>query len=70
MTHDELEDWERLQYRMDDEGFDYCFDGYSHWKEIEDEEFHRLRTEFIKSMRELRDYINNKVESGRNELEY
>ena len=69
MTHDELEDWERLQYRMDDEGFAYCFDVYSHWKEIEDEEFHRLRTEFIKSMRELRDYINNKVESGRNELE-
>lgn len=69
MTHDELEDWERLQYRMDDEGFAYCFDGYSNWKEIEDEEFHRLRIEFIKSMRELRDYINNKVESGRNELE-
>lgn len=69
MTHDELEDWERLQYRMDEEGFAYCFDGYSRWEEIEDEEFHRLRSEFIKSMRELRDYINNKVESGRNELE-
>jgi predicted deacetylase len=53
---------------MDDEGFAYCFDGYSQWDEIEDEEFHRLRNDFLKSMKDFKDYINNKVDEGR-ELE-
>ena len=26
MTEDELENWQSVQYRMDGEGFDYCFD--------------------------------------------
>jgi hypothetical protein len=70
MTHDELENWQSVQYRMDEEGFDYCFENYSSWDEIKDEEFHRLRLEFLKSMKELREYINNKVEEGENlELE-
>jgi hypothetical protein len=70
MTYDELEIWQSVQYRMDEEGFDYCFESYSNWDEIKDEEFHRLRLEFLKSMKELREYINNKVEEGENlELE-
>ena len=68
MTHDELENWERVQYRMDEEGIDYCFESYSRWDEIKDEEFHRLKNEFLKSMKDLKDYINNKVKEGR-ELE-
>jgi hypothetical protein len=67
MTHEELENWERVRYRMDAEGFAYCFDGYSQWDEIEDEEFHRLRNDFLKSMKDLKDYINNKVDEGRNQ---
>ena len=63
---DDLELWESVQYRMDEEGFDYCFENYSHWDEIKDEEFHRLRLEFLKSMKELREYINIKVEEGEN----
>ena len=66
MTYDELENWQSVQYRMDDEGFDYCFEGYSHWDEIKDEEFHRLRLEFLRTMKELREYIDSKVEEGQN----
>jgi len=65
MTHDELENWERVQYRMDEEGFDYCFESYSRWDEIKDEEFHRLRLGFLQSMEDLRNYIDKKVEEGR-----
>lgn len=65
MTHDELENWERVQYRMDGEGFDYCFESYSRWDEIKDEEFHRLRLGFLQSMEDLRNYINQKVDEGR-----
>ena len=49
---------------MDEEGFDYCFEGYSHWDEIKDEEFHRLRLEFLRTMSDLRNYIEKKVEEG------
>jgi hypothetical protein len=65
MTHDELENWERVQYRMDEEGFDYCFESYSRWDEIKDEEFHRLRLGFLQHMKELREYIDTKVDEGR-----
>jgi hypothetical protein len=65
MTHEELENWESVQYRMDEEGIDYCFESYSRWDEIKDEEFHRLRKEFLRTMEELRNYIDNKVDEGR-----
>ena len=67
MTHDELENWERVQYRMDEEGFDYCFESYSRWDEIKDEEFHRLRLGFLQSMEDLRNYIDKKVDEGRSQ---
>ena len=59
---DDLELWEAVQYRMDAEGFDYCFDGYSYWDEIKDKEFHRLRLDYLRSAKELREYINKKVD--------
>ena len=67
MTHDELENWERVQYRMYEEGFDYCFESYSRWDEIKDEEFHRLRLVFLQSMEDLRNYIDKKVDEGQNQ---
>jgi hypothetical protein len=66
MTEDELENWQSVQYRMDGEGFDYCFESYSDWDEIKDEEFHRLRLGFLQHMKELREYIDSKVEEGEN----
>jgi hypothetical protein len=50
---------------MEEEGIDYCFEHYSHWDEIKDEEFHRLRLGFLQSMGDLRNYIDKKVEGGR-----
>ena len=63
MSEDELDNWQRLEYRMDEEGFAYCFEGYSRWEEIKDEEFHRLRLEFLSSMDNLRNYVGNKIKS-------
>lgn len=63
MNEEQKEIWKSLKYRMKEEGFDYCFDGYSDWLEVDDEEFHRLRKEYLKSAEILKKYILNKVES-------
>jgi hypothetical protein len=64
MTEDELEYWHSVQYRMDEEGIDYCFEHYSRWDEIKDEEFHRLRLGFLQYMKEIREYVDKKVGEG------
>ena len=64
MTEDELEYWHSVQYRMEEEGIDYCFEHYSHWDEIKDEEFHRLRMGFLQYMKEIREYVDKKVDEG------
>lgn len=60
MTEEQREIIEDVHYRMDAEGFDYCFRGYSTWEDLEDKEFHRLRLEYIKSAEKLENYINKK----------
>lgn len=57
-----LEDWESVKYRMENEGIDYCFESYSNWDEIKDEEFHRLRLGFLQYMKEIREYVDKKIE--------
>lgn len=57
-----LEDWEAVKYRMENEGIDYCFESYSNWDEIKDEEFHRLRLGFLQYMKEIREYVDKKIE--------
>lgn len=52
--------WHNLLYRMDAEGFHYCFDKYSSWKEIKDEELHKLRLNYLESAKQLQEYIINK----------
>lgn len=64
MSEEELERWYSVQFHMEDEGMEYCFEGYSDWGEIKDEEFHRLRMGFLQQMNELRAYIHKKVEEG------
>ena len=59
---DELDNFRAVRYRMDNEGIDYCFENYSSFEEIEDEEFHKLRLEFLDSMKKIRSYVENKVE--------
>ena len=67
MTYEETDKWNAVQYRMDNEGIDYCFEFYSNFKEIEDERFHELRLRFIQSMCDLRDYVNEKCDEELNE---
>ena len=57
-----LEDWESVKYRIENEGIDYCFESYSNWDEIKDEEFHRLRLGFLQYMKEIREYVDKKIE--------
>lgn len=56
------EDRELLQYKIEAEGFDYCFVHYNDWKEVKDDEFHRLREAYVKAQEELNDYINQEDE--------
>lgn len=39
------------------EGFDYAFCDYSSFDEIEDEEFHKVREEYVKAAEKLKDII-------------
>jgi hypothetical protein len=66
---EDLDNFKAVQYRMDNEGIDYCFDGYSNWDEIEDEEFHKLRLEFLDSMKKISQYVDNKVEELTEQVE-
>ena len=61
MDKKQKEYFESVNYRMNEEGFDYCFDGYSSWNQIIDDRFHELRRNYLKSMQDLREYIENKV---------
>jgi hypothetical protein len=63
MTEEEFENWQMVQYRMDNEGIDYCFEQYSSFEEIKDEEFHKLRLEFLENMKKIRKYVEDKIES-------
>jgi hypothetical protein len=60
MTLEEKEEWGHVFYRMKNEGFDYCFKHYSKFEEIKDEEFHRLKMNYLQSAEDLEDYIQNK----------
>lgn len=60
MTTKEKEEWEYVYYKMMDEGFHYCFKHYSSFEDIKNEEFHRLRTNYLKSANDLEEYIKNK----------
>ena len=53
--------WEDVEYRMDAEGFDYCFDGYSDWKDIDDDRFHTLIQNYLEAKQELEDYVLSKI---------
>lgn len=39
------------------EGFDYAFTSYSHFDEIKDEEFHRLRNAYLDAREALSEYV-------------
>jgi hypothetical protein len=63
MTNEELENWEAVHYRMDNEGMGYCFEHYSSFEEIKDDEFHKLRLDLLDNMKKIRKYVEDKIES-------
>ena len=60
--YDELEKWQRVQYRMQEEGIEYCFRHYSSFEEIEDSYFHMERTLMLQHMKNLEDHVNDMIE--------
>ena len=66
---DDLDNFRSVQYRMRNEGIDYCFEKYSSFEEIEDEEFHKLKNEFLDSMKKIRSYVDDKVEELKSEVD-
>jgi len=66
MTEEEYENWSHVQYRMNNEGYDYCFKQYSNFEEIKDEKFHELRKKYLEISKELEEYVKNKC----NEFDY
>ena len=60
MTYDEQEEFRMVEYRMDNEGLEYCFLRYSDFSEVKDEKFHHLRNELIDKIKEMRQYVEDK----------
>ena len=46
---------------VENEGFHYCFVNYSAFEEIKDEEFHRLRKDYLDAAHKLADYLGVEV---------
>lgn len=51
-----------VAYKMDAEGFDYCFRHYSYFKEVKDAEFHKLREAYIQAADALEQYVMNNAD--------
>lgn len=63
MSEEELENWQMVRYRMDNEGLEYCFKHYSSFEEIKDKEFHKLRKKLLETMEKMRNFVEEKIES-------
>lgn len=55
-------DFKEVEYRMREEGFDYCFRDYSDFLDIKDDRFHLLRIKYIEIADKLEEYVKLKVE--------
>jgi hypothetical protein len=60
---EELDKWRNVHYRMDAEGIGYCFQHYSSFDEIQDEEFHRLREQFVNTIDALEKLVQNRIKT-------
>jgi len=70
MKPQEAEDWVFLHSKMEQEGFHYCFKHYSNFEEIEDEEFHKLRNQYLEIADQLKKYVEDKFFEANWEVEY
>jgi hypothetical protein len=49
---------ELIRHKIEWEGFDYCFNGYSNWKEIKDKEFQKLRKAYVEAAEALENWCD------------
>lgn len=61
---EEENQFDYLLSKIDNEGFDYCFVGYSNWEDIQDEKFHKLRKQYISAQENLENYIKQNSNNG------
>jgi thymidylate kinase len=47
---------------MGAEGFHYCFKQYSSFEEVEDEQFHKLRKQYLEAADMLEKYVGIKID--------
>ena len=59
---EQLENFEMVRYRMGAEGFHYCFKQYSSFEEVEDEQFHKLRKQYLEVADMLEKYVSIKID--------
>ena len=50
-----------VRYRMEAEGFHYCFKHYSSFEEIEDPKFHELRLAYINAADAIKKYVDEQI---------
>jgi hypothetical protein len=62
---EELENFKNVDYRMNNEGLEYCFVNYSTFSEIKDKQFHKLKVQLLLSIHKMKGYVSDKI----NELE-
>jgi hypothetical protein len=67
--HEELENWEKVKYRMKEEGIEYCFRHYSSFPEIDDQAFHLLRMLLVESMEKMETLVNDRIDKLENQIE-
>ena len=67
--YEQLENFQYVQAKMRDEGFDYCFRHYSSFEEVEDEKFHSLRESYRKIAEELEEYVESKINQIQDEIQ-
>ena len=52
---------------MESEGFEYCFRSYSFFAEVQDTEFHRLRSAYVNAANALEEYVQAHTDSEEDE---
>jgi hypothetical protein len=65
----QLEEIEMVRYRMENEGFHYCFKHYSSFKEVQDEKFHELRRKYLEVSHELDEYVHSTINTVRDKID-
>ena len=66
---EELEKYQKVVYRIKNEGVGYTFKKYSAFEEIEDEEFHKLRKYLIQHIDLMDFYIKKTINDLEKKIE-